>query len=62
MGCAWIAYTQAPAPQGKQQVFTAKGGLWANPNVVNKLDQIMAELKNSKHFSFFWSLLGSHGY
>jgi len=42
LGCAWIAYTQAPAPQGKQQVFTAKGGLWANPNVVNKL----AELKN----------------
>jgi glyoxylase-like metal-dependent hydrolase (beta-lactamase superfamily II) len=28
------------------KVFTANGGLWANPNVVNKLDQIMAELKN----------------
>jgi len=27
------------------KVFTANGGLWANPNVVNKLDQIMAELK-----------------
>jgi len=37
--------------QGKSKddiakVFTANGGLWANPNVVNKLDQIMAELKN----------------
>ena len=28
------------------KVFTTNGGLWANPNVVNKLDQIMAELKN----------------
>jgi glyoxylase-like metal-dependent hydrolase (beta-lactamase superfamily II) len=28
------------------KVFTMNGGLWANPNVVNKLDQIMAELKN----------------
>jgi glyoxylase-like metal-dependent hydrolase (beta-lactamase superfamily II) len=28
------------------KVFTANGGLWVNPNVVNKLDQIMAELKN----------------
>ena len=28
------------------KVFTANGGLWANPNVVSKLDQIMAELKN----------------
>lgn len=27
------------------KVFTTNGGLWANPNVVNKLDQIMAELK-----------------
>lgn len=37
--------------QGKSKddiakVFTMNGGLWANPNVVNKLDQIMAELKN----------------
>jgi len=37
--------------QGKSKddiakVFTSNGGLWANPNVVNKLDQIMAELKN----------------
>jgi len=31
---------------GQAAGFTAKGGLWANPNVVNKLDQIMAELKN----------------
>ena len=28
------------------KVFMANGGLWVNPNVVNKLDQIMAELKN----------------
>jgi len=28
------------------KVFTANGGLWVNSNVVNKLDQIMAELKN----------------
>ena len=27
------------------KVFTTNGGLWANANVVNKLDQIMAELK-----------------
>jgi len=28
------------------KVFMTNGGLWANPNVVNKLDQIMAELRN----------------
>jgi hypothetical protein len=28
------------------KAFMANGGLWVNPNVVNKLDQIMAELKN----------------
>jgi len=28
------------------KVFMTNGGLWVNPNVVNKLDQIMAELKN----------------
>ena len=28
------------------KVFTANGGLFANPNVVNKVDQMMAELKN----------------
>jgi glyoxylase-like metal-dependent hydrolase (beta-lactamase superfamily II) len=27
------------------KVFTANGGLFANPNVVNKVDQMMAELK-----------------
>jgi glyoxylase-like metal-dependent hydrolase (beta-lactamase superfamily II) len=27
------------------KVFTANGGLYANPNVVNKVDQMMAELK-----------------
>ena len=27
------------------KVFMTNGGLWANPNVVNKLDMIMAELK-----------------